>query len=436
MISWAAVNRVAERKKISDPKYREQLAGSPLLSDASALTDEELLKRLRSFGVDIDQTSLAKLCEKSLSTEQIAKSFVSKRVSVSREDEQTRNWIWICLTELWRRWFPDKPCFELLDEKMQDGYDLLKSGNAEAACSLWLCAWRNVVDIFDKTELRSVEEFDDLFRGSQFLSNWLQDLDMTLWNTGLKQRPLLTERISLCKLILQRFSQRNAGKDHDLTTGNWKRALAESYFEVGQTDKAEALYREWLQNDPRWGWGWIGWSDCYFFGQPSAKDLEKSEKLLSEGLSIADVRDRLDLMERLVDVYEKQGQSEQAKELNRQIIASVSTANKMHEFLAGGAWKAENAGEESLLSFNAAANLANPRKASAQEHTVGKKEPCPCGKWQKVQEMLWQRVIMFLTELHFRDNFPHLINRELETDDYRGALCFAGFQRAMLPDSV
>jgi tetratricopeptide (TPR) repeat protein len=383
MISWAAANRVAEKKKASDPKYREQLAGSPLLSDASALTDDELLERLRSLGVDIDRTSLAKLCEKSLSTEEIAKSFVSKRVSTSSDDEQIRNWIWICLTELWRRWFPEEPCFELLDEKMQDGYDLLKSGQAEAACSLWLGAWRNVIDIFDKTEMRSIEEFDDLFRGSQFLSNWVQDLDMTLWNTGLKQHSLLTARISICELILQRFSPHDGGKDHDITTGNWKRALAESYFETGQQEKAEALYREWMQNDPRWGWGWIGWSDCYFFGQPSPDDLEKSGKILSEGLSIADVRDRLDIMERLLGVYDKQGKSRQAKELSHQIRHMESAANKMPEFVASNAWRTKNVGEEPLLAYKAAANLVNSRKVSAQENIVGRKEPCPCGSGKK-----------------------------------------------------
>jgi tetratricopeptide (TPR) repeat protein len=41
-------------------------------------------------------------------------------------------------------------------------------------------------------------------------------------------------------------------------TENRRRALAESYFELGETSKAEAFYREWLKIDPRWGWGWIG----------------------------------------------------------------------------------------------------------------------------------------------------------------------------------
>jgi hypothetical protein len=29
-----------------------------------------------------------------------------------------RDWIWICLVALWQRWFPEKPSFERLDDKM------------------------------------------------------------------------------------------------------------------------------------------------------------------------------------------------------------------------------------------------------------------------------------------------------------------------------
>jgi hypothetical protein len=40
--------------------------------------------------------------------------------------------------------------------------------------------------------------------------------------------------------------------EDDLMTENRRRALAESYFELGETGKAEVLYRDWLHADPRW----------------------------------------------------------------------------------------------------------------------------------------------------------------------------------------
>ena len=130
-----------------------------------------------------------------------------------------------------------------------------------------------------------------------------------LWNAGLEDRQFLTARIALCEEGLRRFRT-----DDDLMTENRRRALAESYYELGETDKAEALYRGWLHLDPRWGWGWIGWSDCYRFTRTERRDWSRCEQILREGLAIADVRDRADIVDRLADACEEQGRGEEAAE--------------------------------------------------------------------------------------------------------------------------
>jgi hypothetical protein len=65
-----------------------------------------------------------------------------------------------------RRWFPDKPSFEALDDKMQAGYELRESG-AVAVCRVWLEAWSDVLHILDKAGMQSIQEFDERFGGSQ-----------------------------------------------------------------------------------------------------------------------------------------------------------------------------------------------------------------------------------------------------------------------------
>ena len=40
-----------------------------------------------------------------------------------------------------------------------------------------------------------------------------------------------------------------------------------------------------LPADPAWGWGWIGWSDCYRFTRTELQDLKRSEQILREGLT-------------------------------------------------------------------------------------------------------------------------------------------------------
>jgi hypothetical protein len=138
------------------------------------------------------------------------------------------------LVTLWQRWFPDQPSFESLDDKIQAGYELLRSSGAAAACRPWLDAWKDVLRILDKAGMRTIQEFDGRFRGTQSLFNWIQDLESELWNVGLEDRQFLRARIALCEEALKRFPT-----DDDLLIENRKRALAESYYELGETEKSE-----------------------------------------------------------------------------------------------------------------------------------------------------------------------------------------------------
>ena len=249
MISWVAMDRIVERKRAADAAYRKQGADKVLRSDAKRLTDGELLAKLRSFGIELDRPSLERLCDQALSAEEIAQPLLDQRTFHGRHEQMESDWIWICLSALWQRWFPDKPSFEALDDKMQAGYELRQSG-AVAVCRVWLEAWSDVLYILDKAGMKSIQEFDDRFGGSQSLFNWIQDLEGELWNAGLEDRQFLAARIALCEEGLRRFRT-----DDDLMTENRRRAMAESYYELGEPDKAEALYRGWLHLDPRLGLG-------------------------------------------------------------------------------------------------------------------------------------------------------------------------------------
>jgi len=190
----------------------------------------------------------------------------------------------------------------------------------------------DVLRLLDKAGMQSIQEFDDRFGGTQSLFDWIQDLETELWNAGLEEQSFLTARIALCEEALRRF-----GSDDELMTENWRRALAGSYFELGETTHAEALYRDWLKADPGWGWGWIGWSDGYRFTRTERQDFERCEQILREGLSIADVRDRPDLADRLADLCEEQGRHEEAEDWWQQAKESEPPIETTLEALPDGA---------------------------------------------------------------------------------------------------
>jgi hypothetical protein len=346
MFSWVAIDRVAEKERARDATFRKQSAGKVLRSDARQLTDDDLLSKLRSFGIELDPPRLERLCREALSAEEIATPWLDQRTFPGTQAEMEGDWIWVCLTALWQRWFPDQPCFEFLDDKMQAGYDLLSHGpeGAPAACHIWLEAWKDVLGLLEKGGLQSIRAFDERFRGSQSLFNWIQDLEDELWNAGLEDRQFLTARIAVCEEGLRRFPA-----EDDLMTENRRSALAERYFELGETAKAEALYGDWLHADPRWGWGWIGWSDGYGFLCTKLRDWQRAEQILREGLAVDQVRDRRDMLERLADICEEQGRKGEAAELRKAAKRSVAATRVTRQ-------------------------------------KIGRNEPCPCGSGKKFKK--------------------------------------------------
>jgi tetratricopeptide (TPR) repeat protein len=384
MLSWVAMERIYEREVLPDAKLRKQAGERPLRAHAKRLTDGALLAKLRSFGIEIDRAWLERECTRALSAQEIAGPLMDKSTSRGQESD----WIWICVATLWRRWFPEQPSFEVLDDRMQNGYELLKSSGAVAACRIWLEGWHDVLRLLDKAGIESIEEFDERFRGTQSLFNWIQDLESELWNAGLDDRKFLSARIAMCEEAMRRFPS-----DDGLMVENRRRAVAESYFELDERDKAEALYREWLAADPCWGWGWIGWSDCYRFTRTERVDLNRCEQILREGFAIADVRDRADIADRLADVCEEQGRDEEAKEFRQQserrataaeVSRAVSSAGKVlrqkTQIDFGGA------GLPLSKLSNVAGMLRETPTMPVTRQKVGRNEPCPCGSGKKYKK--------------------------------------------------
>jgi tetratricopeptide (TPR) repeat protein len=274
------------------------------------MTDDELLEKLRGFGLDLDRDSIERLSSAALAAEEVARPLIEER---GIGDDVESDWIWICLVTLWKRWWPDKVCLEFLDDKIQAGYEQDRLNQEAAGAAVWLDAWSDVLFLCDATGIRSIEEFDDRFPMTQSLYNWSQDFEMDLWNAGLRDREYLLARIDVCEEALRRFPH-----EDQLMTENRRRALAESYFEAGMTAKADDLFESWLAADPCWGWGWIGWADCYTPYAGRSGDYGRAEKLLRRGFSIPAVRDRASIAERLQHLCEDTGRSPEARQYQQQ----------------------------------------------------------------------------------------------------------------------
>lgn len=306
-LSFAAIHRICDQEK--DKFSPSEIKAVIFLSDGRALSDEQLVEKLESFGIKMNKDTFLQTVKRFLSAEEMFYLYFNQEnVRVKLTCENDEDWLWICLEVLWERWAPAQPSFEMIDELMQDGYDELGNEDQEKACDMWLKVWKWILKIMDERNLKNLDDFDDKFRGTQSVWNWVQDLEMELGNAGCENLYYLKARIEFTGEYIKRFSHEDKN-----VLRNMKRAFAESHFRLGESKTAGSLFEEWLEQDPRWGWGWIGYSDYHWLDSEEGQDFEKGEEILKRGLAVPEVEDREDIIDRLVMLYDQSERPDEAE---------------------------------------------------------------------------------------------------------------------------
>jgi tetratricopeptide (TPR) repeat protein len=396
-MSWVVLDRICEERRISDPSFRRQIdsGNRPLRSRAVHFSDAELLEKLREFGLDVDRGRLERLCEGALSAEEVARPLMDDCGFQSDQERVQGEWIWVCLTALWLRWWPDKVCLELLDDKIQAGY--AERGDADRAV-IWLSAWSDVLRLCDVTGICSINEFDDRFPMTQSLYNWNQDLELELRNAGLNDPAFVRARIEMCSEVLRRFPD-----EDQLMTENHRRAVAESYSDLGESATADALFESWLADDPRWGFGWIGWAACYHDRAGLPADEGRAEALLRRGYSISEVRDRGVIAEWLQMLCEESGRRAEAREFAREakqlrnrprtpvrvgrqaVLEDHADGTDTVRTTTTLTFEGEGLPLDLLPDVLRAATTTAPAEP-VPPAKVGRNAPCPCGSARKLKK--------------------------------------------------
>ncbi len=340
-VSYITADRTASRAAT-------QRGGKPMLRDARRLSDRALVEKLGGMGIPMSKESLRPLCDRYASAEELSRQLAGS-AGVSGLDT---DWVWLCLTVLWERWFPHIPNLEIIDDKAQLGYARMEQGKVERACDLWTAYWHDVLWLVQRWDIRSIAEFDKRFVQTEFLYNWCNDFEMELGNAGIRNPAYRRRRLEFCRQVV---SLADAGDT--LFVGNIRRATAEALSALGDKAGAERLYQEWLEKDPRWGWGWIGWSDLWGLFSFRDPDYARAEELLFQGLAVQGVRGREFLRDRLSDLREHRRQQDRKR-------------------------RAEVRGKRT--GGPSASGTAEPSESGpVRSAKIGRNEPCPCGSGRK-----------------------------------------------------
>ena len=342
-MSFATINRIVEERAQADAGYQAELeaAGRELLRDAKALDDDELKAELGEICGPIDRRRFAELTRGHDSAEDVADEIMARR-EVPLEP-RSEDWLWFSIAILWERWQPDRPSFEMLDDWMQEGYQLVGDGQVPEACDLWLRVWRAFTSVCEKHRIDAVHDLDGRFRGSQSVFNWMQDLELELWNAGLENASYLRTRIDLCRDVVARF--------HDLgslTASNMGCAIAESLAELGDAEAADAEYEALIRADAADDTLWTRWARSF-----ERSNEARAADILERGLAVSGLRDRRVLLEAAVEMGSEVGRDELVRRARKELESSRPERG--------------------------------PVTARAPTR-VGRNDPCPCGSGKKYKK--------------------------------------------------
>lgn len=158
--------------------------------------------------------------------------------------------VWV----LWNRLTDSKNCDEELDEKIEEGYNILRENNPKEACSIWLDVWKDFRNRIEKEGHNNLKELNRVFESDLFLSNWVTELEMNLHDLGLENKDYFKEQIKFCREFLNLLPESKDYFIQSITKGE-----AAAYINLGETEKGDMKFEKLLKKYPNWTWVYIYW---------------------------------------------------------------------------------------------------------------------------------------------------------------------------------
>ena len=262
----------------------------------------------------------------------------------------------------------------MLDDAMQAGYETDQEDEPRRR-SQWRRAWEMVDALASRFGWDTVATFDEAFRGTQCLFNWIQDYAMHLEDIGAHE-----EIIEICEAFLQRFPSE---EDRDLV----EKTLATAWILSGQIAKGDELFARRVE-ESNCPWNWTCWAGAYCHGGES-QDLDVAERILTEALQRPDLEEADAIFHNLKALYEERGKDPAELEPLRTRVQTIrrnlkdggkSLTTKVTRTFGG----------EGLLLDQLDRQIEQMREEAAHAQAVtsrtvkvGRNEPCPCGSGKK-----------------------------------------------------
>jgi hypothetical protein len=274
-----------ERLLMSTPLLRDVLAERTTIAQAAALSDTELLDRLRPFCIETDTERFRAAAQDTDSAWEIGQRWargVHRELTVIETD-----FLGLAACELWKRWCPEPPSVEMLDDWVWDGYVEREQGHDGPAVDLWLRAWDHLRGRFTP-EMRQCGAAERVFNGTQALFYWTQDLSDALLDAARDDRRYAAVAVRYTREILSQFTLEGMTYLQVFRTD-----LAEAHFLSGQPQEGEAVCRALLAEFPFSACGYVTLAEALVYPADGPRDYGRAIALLQQALDMP-VRDAED----------------------------------------------------------------------------------------------------------------------------------------------
>jgi hypothetical protein len=261
-----------------------------------------------------------------------------------------------------------------IEAKIQQGWAYTQEKReTRKGCDIWLEAWEEIKGLFEEGFAADIGDLDKKYKWSQWITNYVQFLEMELGNAGVEDPSYHGKRIEYCRELLQW-----CGSD-ELLVSNTRCAMAEAHFESGDVAGCDRLFEGWLRDDPDWALGYRAWAECYMFKGDGASS-DKIEEILLAGYPKGEPRDRYEIVANLMALYEDTGRPEKAKELEKEFSELRGSIPELAE--------EDKAFRKGLLALQHSkpADVVYDKPAPVRVVKIGRNEPCPCGSGKKYKK--------------------------------------------------
>ncbi len=293
----ATLEKLSKGLERVDPEkgFKDFILRSWDAKELQAMDTGEILETLESLNITFDEEQFKTQAKDYISAIQLAEDYYYTQDYTAEGPD--RDFIWLAIVELWRRFIPEQCTVEMIDYAIQDGHDLIQCRNHTDGLQKWEAAW-NMIKSLVPLNITSAEEVDGFMPVmlTEPFFNWCQDFEIELYSEGLEDTSWLEKRIIYVNEFCQRFPHTDS-----LIIQNMRQAEAQSYALLGDWEKAESLFEILVKEFSDSVWAYIAWGDIYWMVKV-VPDYEKAEHIYRLALDhctaeINEIYERLEYIE-------------------------------------------------------------------------------------------------------------------------------------------